>query len=60
MANHSKSLLEKLLCGIHVSLLAQSGIVNLFVKWRILMGYKEESSGRTMRSGEVSVVMQSA
>lgn len=33
------------------------GIVNLFVKWRILMGYKEESSGRTMRSGEVSAIL---
>ena len=27
------------------------GIVNLFVKWRILMGYKEESSGRYCQLG---------
>jgi hypothetical protein len=38
----------------------RDGIVNLFVKSRILMSYKEKSSGRAMRSGEVCVVMRPA
>ena len=29
------------------------GIVNLFVKWKMLMSYKEKNDEKTMRSGEV-------